>query len=172
MKGTSLYGTILAQFSHTLSNRLRNDSSSFDIRPNTAKRLIYESSAEANPITIFITMFSNTPLSRTQEPWGDRFSASHYQYYWNSHLRSMYKDHSNIYNQKTGVAWMTNDSIGTRCDAKMVLADASLNGKQPSHRLITFVSDYSSKNCHQSSDDKWTGDVYAFRAATWENEIG
>jgi len=66
----------------------------------------------------------------------------------------MYKDHSNKYNQKTSVAWMTNDSIGPRFDEYMVIADASLDGKHGSHGLVTHVSDYSSKNCHQSSDDK------------------
>ena len=84
----------------------------------------------------------------------------------------MYKDHSNIYNQKTSVAWMTKDSIGPRRDGFMVIADASLDGKHGSHGLITHVSNYSSKNCHQSSDNKWTGDTYVFRIATGKNETG
>lgn len=82
----------------------------------------------------------------------------------------MYKNHSNKYNQETGVAWMTNDSIGPPRDENMVLADASLNSEHAPHGLITHVSNYSSKNCHQSSDDKWKGDTYVFRVATGKNE--
>jgi len=65
---------------------------------------------------------------------------------------------------------MTNDSIGPRFDENMVLQHDSLNSEHPSHGLIAHVSDYSSKNCHQSSDDKWKGDTYAFRVATGKND--